>query len=306
MSNSPLVSVIVRSPNNSGTRTMKIDRITPHCVVGQLTASSLGSWFAKKTTQASSNYGIGKNGEIGLYVPEDKRSWCSSSAANDQRAVTIECASAVKAPYEMHDEVYQSLIRLCVDICKRNGKTKLIWIANKDNALKYQLKSDEMLLTVHRWFANKSCPGDWLYSRLSDLASKVTAQLQPEEQKPATEVILTAGAELELSKEPLYVSASAAVRSSTVSGKYFFWGGSVVNGRIRITNSKSRVGISGQVTGWINVPQVIVMYKVKAGDTLGKIATSYHITLKELLAANPQIKNPDLIHVGDLIKIPVK
>ncbi len=306
MSNSKLISCTVLSPNNSGTRTMKIDRITPHCVVGQLTASSLGAWFAKKTTQASSNYGIGKNGDIGMYVPEDKRSWCSSSAANDQRAVTIECASAVKAPYEMHDAVYQSLIRLCVDICKRNGKTKLIWIANKDNALKYQLKSDEMLLTVHRWFANKSCPGDWLYSRLSDLASKVTAQLQPEEPKPATEVILTAGAELELSKEPLYVSASAAVRSSTISGKYFFWGGSVVNGRIRITNSKSRVGIAGQVTGWINVPQVIVMYKVKAGDTLGKIATSYHITLKELLAANPQIKNPDLIHVGELIKIPVK
>lgn len=306
MSNSKLISCTVLSPNNSGTRTMKIDRITPHCVVGQLTASSLGSWFAKKSTQASSNYGIGRNGEIGLYVPEDKRSWCSSSAANDQRAVTIECASAVKAPYEMFDAVYQSLIKLCVDICKRNGKTKLIWIANKDNALKYQLKADEMLLTVHRWFANKSCPGDWLYSRLSDLASKVTAQLQPEEPKPAAEVILTAGAELDLSKEPLYISASAAVRSSTVSGKYFFWGGSVVNGRIRITNSKSRVGISGQVTGWINVPQVIVMYKVKAGDTLGKIATAYHITLKELLAANPQIKNPDLIHVGELIKIPVK
>lgn len=306
MSNSKLISCTVLSPNNSGTRTMKIDRITPHCVVGQLTASSLGSWFAKKTTQASSNYGIGKNGYIGMYVPEDKRSWCSSSAANDQRAVTIECASAVKAPYEMHDAVYQSLIRLCVDICKRNGKTKLIWIANKENALKYQLKADEMLLTVHRWFANKSCPGDWLYSRLSDLASKVTAQLQPEEPKPATEVILVAGAELELSKEPLYVSASAAVRSSTISGKYFFWGDSVVNNRIRITNSKSRVGISGQVTGWIAVPKVVVMYKVKSGDTLGKIATAYHITLKELLAENPQIKNPDLIHVGELIKIPVK
>ena len=129
---------------------------------------------------------------------------------------------------------------------------------------------------------------------------------KPEPEKPATEVILVAGAELELSKEPLYISASAAVRSSTISGKYYFWGGSVVNNRIRITNSKSRVGISGQVTGWINVPQVIVMYKVKSGDTLGKIATAYHITLKELLAANPQIKNPDLIHVGELIKIPVK
>ena len=132
----------------------------------------------------------------------------------------------------------------------------------------------------------------------------LTKNSEPE--KPAAEVVLTAGAPITLSKEPLYVSATATARSSLVSGTYYFWGGSVVSGRIRITNSKSRVGITGQVTGWIAVPKVIVMYKVKAGDTLGKIATAYHITLKELLAENPQIKNPDLIHVGDLIKIPVK
>lgn len=307
MSNSKLISCTVLSPNNSGTRTMKIDRITPHCVVGQLTASSLGSWFAKKSTQASSNYGIGRNGEVGLYVPENKRSWCSSSAANDQRAVTIECASAVKAPYEMFDVVYKSLINLCVDICKRNGKTKLIWIANKENALKYQLKSDEMLLTVHRWFANKSCPGDWLYSRLSDLAKQVTAQLEPkEEPKEEPKTTLTAGTALDLKNEPLYLAASSSVRSSTVTGRYWFWGGAVINGRIRITNSKSRVGVNGQVTGWIDHPAVVVIYKVRAGDTLNKIANAYKTTLSAILKANPDIKNPDLIHVGDLIKIPVK
>ncbi len=125
-------------------------------------------------------------------------------------------------------------------------------------------------------------------------------------EKPTSDVVLVAGAELKLSKEPLYISATASARSSLVSGTYYFWGGAVTNGRIRITNSKSRVGISGQVTGWIAVPQVMVVYKVKAGDTLGKIATAYHITLKELLAVNPQITNPDLIHVGDIIKIPVK
>ena len=79
-----------------------------------------------------------------------------------------------------------------------------------------------------------------------------------------------------------------------------------MNNRIRITNSKSRVGISGQVTGWIAMPKVVVVYKVKSGDTLGKIATAYKVTLKELLAENPQITNPNLIHVGDLIRIPVK
>ena len=314
MSNSPLISCTVLSPNNSGTRTMKIDRITPHCVVGQMSARNLGNWFAKSSTQASSNYGIGYDGAIGLYVDENKRSWCSSSAANDQRAVTIECASDTKAPYTMKDAVYQSLIKLCTDICKRNGKAKLTWIADKTKALAYTPKDDEMLLTVHRWFANKSCPGDWLYNRMTDLAMKVTTQIAidaaaekaKEQTKPPAETVLAAGADLQLSKEPLYVSATATVRSSLISGTYYFWGGAVTNGRIRITNSKSRVGISGQVTGWIALPKVVVVYKVRSGDTLGKIAASYKITLKELLAENPDIKNPDLIHVGDLIRIPVK
>ena len=77
----------------------------------------------------------------------------------------------------MNDAVYQSLIKLCTDICKRNGKKKLLWLADKDKTLNYSPAADEMVLTVHRWFANKSCPGTWLYSRLGDLASKVTANL---------------------------------------------------------------------------------------------------------------------------------
>lgn len=177
MSNSSLVSVTVLSPNNSGKRTHTIDRITPHCMVGQMSAKACGQLFAKASYQASSNYGIGKDGEIGLYVPEDKRSWCSSSESNDQRAVTIECASDTKSPYAMNSKVYASLVKLCVDICRRNGKKRLIWCVSKDAALKRDPKDDEMILTVHRWFANKSCPGDWLYSRLWKLAEEVTAQL---------------------------------------------------------------------------------------------------------------------------------
>ena len=176
-SNSSLVDYTKLSPNNSGTRTHTIDRITPHCVVGQCTAEWLGSFFAKSSTQASSNYGIDENGRVGMYVEESKRSWCSSSSANDQRAVTIECASDASSPYKMNDAVYTKLIELCTDICKRNGKTKLVWINDKTEALAYSVKSDEMLLTVHRWFKNKSCPGDWLYSRLGDVASEVTANL---------------------------------------------------------------------------------------------------------------------------------
>ena len=121
-----------------------------------------------------------------MYVEEKNRPWCSSSNSNDQRAITIECASDATEPYAMNSKVYDALIKLCVDICKRNGKKKLIWLGDKDKTLNYNPKSDEMVITVHRWFANKSCPGNWLYARLGDLAAKVTAQLAGTTTTPET------------------------------------------------------------------------------------------------------------------------
>lgn len=174
--NSSLVKYTSLSPNHSGQRTHSIDRITPHCVVGQLTAEGICACFPKGR-EASCNYGIGKDGKIALCVEEKNRSWCSSSAENDQRAVTIECASDSTAPYAFNTAVYNALIELCVDICKRNGKNKLLWLGDKTKTLNYAPKSGEMVLTVHRWFANKSCPGDWMYSRMGDLATTVTKRL---------------------------------------------------------------------------------------------------------------------------------
>ena len=175
--NSSLVSYTKLSPNNSGQRTHSIDRITPHCVVGQCSVETLGEIFLPTSRQASCNYGIGADGRVGMYVEEKNRSWCSSSSTNDQRAITIECASDTAEPYAFKDAVYNRLVELCTDICKRNGKTKLLWLGDKDKTLNYTPKSNEMVLTVHRWFANKSCPGNWMYARMSDLASKVTAAL---------------------------------------------------------------------------------------------------------------------------------
>lgn len=177
MSNSSLVNYTKLSPCHSGKRTLPIDRITPHCVVGQSSVEALGLLFSDTKREVSANYGIGSDGRVGLYVDESKRSWCSSSNANDQRAVTIECASDTKEPYTMRPEVYNKLVDLCVDICKRNGKTKLIWFGDKKKTLDYPPKSNEMIITVHRWFANKSCPGEWLYSRLGELAKTVTERL---------------------------------------------------------------------------------------------------------------------------------
>lgn len=184
MSNSSLISYTKLSPNHSGQRTHSVDRITPHCVVGQLSCETICDCFPAGRG-ASCNYGIGKDGRIALCVDEDNRSWCSSSNANDQRAITIECSSDKTAPYAMTDAVYAALIDLCTDICKRNGKSKLLWFGDKNKTLSYEPKADEMIITVHRWFANKSCPGDWLYNRLGDLAAKVTSRLGGGSQQPS-------------------------------------------------------------------------------------------------------------------------
>lgn len=173
MSNSSLVDYTLISPNKTSPRTHKIDTITIHCVVGQCTVESLGALFAKASRRGSSNYGIGKDGKIGLYVEEKDRSWCSSNAANDHRAITIEVASDTTHPYAVTDAAYNSLIKLLVDICRRNNIKELKW--NADKSLIGQI--DKQNMTVHRWFANKACPGDYLYERHGQIADEVNKKL---------------------------------------------------------------------------------------------------------------------------------
>jgi hypothetical protein len=121
----------------------------------------------------SSNYVVGKDGSIGLSVEEKDRSWCSSSPSNDHRAITIEVASDTTHPYAVTDKAYEALIKLVADICKRNGIKKLLW--KGDKSLIGQV--DKQNMTVHRWFANKACPGEYLYSRHGEIADRVNALL---------------------------------------------------------------------------------------------------------------------------------
>lgn len=171
--NSKLVNYTRISPNRSVNRNHKIDTVSIHCVVGQCSVETLGSIFASTSKEASSNYGIGYDGRIGMYVEEKDRSWCTSSASNDNRAITIEVASDTYHPYRVNDAAYKSLIKLLVDICKRNGIKELKWKADK--SLIGQV--DKQNMTVHRWFANKSCPGDYLYNLHGQIAKEVNAQL---------------------------------------------------------------------------------------------------------------------------------
>ena len=99
--------------------------------MGQWTAKQGCDYFAGASAKASPNYVVGKDGSIGLCVDEKNRSWCSSNAANNHRTVTVEVAGDTSSPYAVTDKAYAALLDLVTDICKRNGKTKLLWLGNK-------------------------------------------------------------------------------------------------------------------------------------------------------------------------------
>ena len=235
MSNSPLVDYTRISPNKNSPRNHKIDTITIHCVVGQCTVETLGNIFAPTSRQASSNYGVGTDGKIGMYVEEKDRSWCSSNAANDNRAVTIEVASDTKHPYAVNDRAFAALLDLVTDICKRNGIKKLVWSTKKADRVNHKNGCN---MTVHRDYANKSCPGDYLYNRHGEIAAEVNCRLGVADTAP---------------------DAGAA--------------------------------------------QGVTVYTVKEGDTLSQIAAKYGTTYQAIAAFN-RIKNPNVIRVGQKIKIP--
>ena len=177
MSNSPLVKYTNISPNRTSPRNHAIDTVSIHCVVGQFTAREILTMKHFTTyntkTGSSCNYAVGRDGSIGMGVEEKDRSWCTSNRSNDHRAITIEVASDKAHPYAVTDAAYKALIDLLVDICKRNSIKSLKW--KGDKSLIGQVSKQNM--TVHRWFANKACPGDYLYNRHGQIAEEVNKRL---------------------------------------------------------------------------------------------------------------------------------
>lgn len=198
MSNSSLVTYTRLSKNKTARRS-KIDSIIIHCIVGQWTAKQGCDYFATTDREASANYVVGKDGSIGLSVDESYRAWTSggtdskgnpirvngiSGADFDHRAVTIEVASDTESPYAVTDQAYSALIKLCADICRRNNIKQLLWKGDK----KY-VGTSEQNMGAHRWFANKSCPGDYLYNRMGDIANKVNALIGNDVKSPESEIL---------------------------------------------------------------------------------------------------------------------
>ena len=154
-------------------RTSKIDTITIHCAVGLANSNSIARYLDVMTDDSSANYCIGKDGDITCMIPEKYRSWCSSNTVNDDRAITIEVASETSSPYKVPTLAMASLIDLLVDICSRyDMRLKWSWDANERRN-----HVGGCNMTVHRDFAAKSCPGDFLFDNMLAIADTVNRRL---------------------------------------------------------------------------------------------------------------------------------
>ena len=172
--NSQLVNFTKISPNRNTPRNAKIDTITIHHCAGDATIEALGELMQPVARQMSSNYGIGSDGRIGMYCPESDRAWTSSSAANDNRAITIEVSNNSTDPdWTVSDKAMDALIKLCADICRRNGIPRLIW--KNDKSLIGQV--DKQNMTIHSWFKATNCPGPYLLGRMGYIAEEVNKRL---------------------------------------------------------------------------------------------------------------------------------
>ena len=155
MAVSSLASVSIISPNTSGIRTAEVSRVIVHHMAGDLTVEQCGSIFASPSRQASSNYGVGSDGRIACYLPEEYHPWTSSSYWADDRGVTLEVADYNLGDWSPSKAAYQSTVLLCADICARY-----------DIEPSYTGGTDGTFLE-HRMFAATSCPGDWWHEKLA-------------------------------------------------------------------------------------------------------------------------------------------
>ena len=280
MSNSALISYTKLSPNHSGKRTKKIDTITIHCMAGQLSVESCGALFAQSSRQASSNYGIGNDGRIALYVDEGNRSWCTSSNANDQRAVTIEVASDATHPYAVNSKAYDALLDLVTDICKRNEIKKLVWSTNKNERMNH-LNGCNM--TVHRDYANKACPGDWLYNRHGEIAAEVNRRLGSGSSTPSTGETTGSTADIkigdvvEFTGTKHYVSSTAKTASSCKPGKAKVT--ALAKGKAHPYHLIAVSGGGSTVYGWTDAADIKTSTAdIKIGDVVEFTGTKHYVS----------------------------
>lgn len=263
----------------------KVCKITPHYMAAAWSGKQCADYFARNTRQASSNYCIGINGDIACSVDEENAAWTSSNWLNDSQSITIECGNINNATGEMTQATWDSLVNLCVDICKRYG-FRLNYTGNSSGSL-----------TMHKMFAATSCPGAWLEARMQQLANEVNAKLdgKAETPKPTTPSGEKYSVNLPICTNTLSVNCYG---TSTV--KKGDWSG-VIGRVIKGTKYPYRVDRNGVAIGWTNdagidtdphVPVGATQSSAEAIDQIlheGSYVTSVHM----------KIGNQGLKKIGD-------
>ena len=169
--NSPLTDYVYLSPNADFPRRSEIRKITIHHMAGDLGLEELGKAFGERDRRASSNYAVGGDGRVALYVEEENRAWTSSSRENDDQAVTIEVANdEIGGDWHVGSAAYEALIDLCTDICERNGIRELSFTGDETGNL-----------TIHKMFKEDTeCPGPYLEGKMGEIAGRVNERLKTE------------------------------------------------------------------------------------------------------------------------------
>lgn len=275
--NSKLICYTKLSPYTYGLRTNPISKITIHHMAGNLSIETCGNVF--QSSNSSSNYGVGSDGRIAMYVEEKNCAWTSSSYWNDNRAVTIEVANSKSGGnWPVSDKALASLIKLCVDICKRNGMKKLEYTGDKNGSL-----------TIHSMFTATACPGPYLKSKLTYIAKEVTKQLNSNTTQTTT------------NKQTVTKKTNSQLADEVIAGK---WG----NGDDRKKRLKAAGYNYDAVQKLVNeklskkTVSTKKYYTIKSGDTLSGIAAKYGTTVNWIAKTN-NIKNPNLIYPGTKIRV---
>lgn len=302
MSKSSLVSITIPASTNNyskGRSGRKIEMITIHHMAGVLSAKRCGELFQNTNRKASSNYGIGYDGKIGLYVDEENTSWANSNWDANCKSVTIETSNdKTGGDWHVGDVTLNSLIKLVADIAKRNNLGKLVKGKN---------------LTWHQMYSKTACPGAYLLSKLDyivDEANKINEQVEPVTDLKIEKIDKK---KIKLNKDTslwnfdftewkdakavknyekgTVIEDIVAVATNILGGKYYMTEYSYNN---NIHNGFNVVDCEDVID--------IVTYTVKRGDTLSKIALKFNTTVDELVSLN-NIKNKDLIYIGQVLKI---
>lgn len=283
MSNSALVDYIKLSPNHSGRRTQPIDKIAIHHVAGVLSVETIGNIFSGTSREASSNYGIGYDGRVGMYVEEANRSWCTSSNWVDQQAATIETSnSGTGGNWPVSNHVLAKLVDLCVDICKRNGIKQVTYTGDKNGTL-----------VLHCWFAATACPGPFLKTKMKWLEEQINARLGEEQTTVSDETYtVIPGDSLYKIETKKKVPWQTLAKLNGITAPYTILPGQI----LRLTDTaqtQQPAPVQNRKT-----------HKVKSGETLYGIAKAWTTTWQDIAQLNG-LPNASMILPGQVLSMPL-